>query len=266
VADVYADIVRARLLSLASSPRLFVLRILGDAVLVSVETAAPLVLVHSFGSIAGWTGAQVAMLIGLGRAGEGIAFVFGRAIDATTFAETVRLGRFDNVLTRPVSPLGWLLTSELEIRFLSRTVVAVGIVAWSAHAAGVAATPANVALLAGSVLAVAVLVLCILVVGAAFTFVTVEGSDIANLFANGGIGLVSYPLDVYSRALRFVFTFVVPIGLCVYVPVVVVLGRRGAGGAGAGLLPMVPVVLAVVIALTAIGWRAGLRRYQSTGS
>src|SRR5205085_1915462 len=124
----YTDIAGARIRSLIGSPALFVMRSLGDVVLVCVEAVVPVLLVSRFGSIAGWTAAQAAMLIGAGRGAEGLAFVFGRGIDPVVFSETVRLGRFDQVLTRPVSPLGWLLTSEIEMRFVFRAAAGAGIV------------------------------------------------------------------------------------------------------------------------------------------
>jgi ABC-2 type transport system permease protein len=266
VASVYWRLAAARIRAQASSRRLFAMRCFGDAVLILAEAVGPLVLVDRFGTIAGWTGAEVVMLVGIARAGEGFALVVGRGVEPTIFSETVRLGRFDQVLTRPVSPLGWLMTSELELRHAFRGIAGLGLVTWAAHRAGVAATPANIGMLAAACVACTLFVLCVLVLGAALTFRTVEGSDIANLASNGGIGLVSFPLDLYGGSLRFVFTFLLPIGLFVYVPVLVVLGREGPGVLGPGLLAVMPVAVAGMLALTAFGWHLGLRHYQSTGS
>jgi ABC-2 type transport system permease protein len=242
------------------------MRCLGDALLILVEALGPLILVNRFGSIAGWSGSDVVLLVGVARAGEGLALVVGRGVEPTIFSETVRLGRFDQVLTRPVSPLGWLLTTELELRHLFRGVAGIGLVIWAASRSDVALTASNVAVLAASCMACTLFVLCVLVLGAALTFRTVEGSDIANLAANGGVGLVSFPLDLYGGALRFVFTFLLPIGLFVYVPVLFVLGRDGPGVLGPGLLAAMPVGALAVVGVTSYAWRAGLRHYQSTGS
>lgn len=266
MASTYADLTRAKIASVAGARRLFLLRCVGDVALVAVETAAPFLLVSQFGSIAGWTAPQVAMLIGLARGGEAIALIFGRGVDPTVFSETVRLGRFDQVLTRPVSPLGWLLTTDVELRFVFRALAGVVVVALAAHAAHVAFNLANVALLCTALIAGAIIVLSILVMGAALTFLTIEGSEIANLFANGGLSLVSFPLDLYGAALRLTFTFVIPVGLAIYVPVVVVLGRQAPAGLGTALLPVLPVALAAFVGGAGLAWRAGLRRYQSTGS
>ena len=262
----YASIVGARLRSLVSSRFLFAARSAGDALLVFVEAVAPVLLIAQFGSLAGWNGAEVALLIGIGRAGEGLALSFARGVDPSFFSETVRLGRFDQVLIRPVSPLGWLLASEVEIRHVFRTVVGVAVVAWCVNAANVDLTVAKVLVIVMAIIAVATLVAAFLVMGGALTLRTVEGSEVANLFALGGLSLAAYPLDVYAGALRFVFTFVIPVGMCVYVPTLYVLDRDGPGVLGPNLLPAVPVVIVVLAALAGLSWRAGVRRYQSTGS
>ena len=112
----------------------------------------------------------------------------------------------------------------------------------------------------------AALVVAILIAGAALTFFTTEGSEVALLLADGGLGLVSFPLDLYGSVLRFVFTFVVPAGLCVYVPALVIVGRSGVGVARPSLLWALPVVLAGAWGAALLFWRTGMRRYQSTGS
>ena len=262
----YIGLMGARLRSLTGSPWLLAMRAAGDILIVSAEAAGPALLAYRFGSIAGWSAAQVVMLVGLGRAGEGLALVFGRGVDPTVFSETVRMGRFDQVLTRPISPLGWLLTTEVELRFLGRALAGAAIAAIAAGAAHVVFSPFNVGLLVLAVLSAAVIVLAILVMGCALTFVTIEGSDIANLFSNGGISLASYPLDLYGSALRFTFTFLIPVGLCIYLPVLTVLGRHGPAPLRPQLLFLLPVALAAFVGLAALAWRAGLRHYQSTGS
>ena len=266
MADVYRALAAAKMRSIAGSPRLLALRSAGDLLIVGMEALAAIVLVSRFGSIAGWSGAEVALLIGSARTGEALALVVGRGIDPSVFGDKVRTGQFDQILTRPVHPLPWLLASDVEIRFVFRALAGTAVVTWAAAEAGVAATPANVALLAVAAIASAVFVLATLVLGAAVTFRTVDGSDMANLLANGGIGVVAFPLDLYASPLRFAFTFVIPVGLCVYVPVVTVLGREGPGLLGPPLLAALPLVLGLFVGLAGLAWRAGVRHYESTGS
>jgi ABC-2 type transport system permease protein len=66
--------------------------------------------------------------------------------------------------------------------------------------------------------------------------------------------------------LRFVFVWVVPFALAVYVPALVLLGRAGPPGLPATLLWATPVATAAFAGLSAILWRLGLRHYVGTGS
>ena len=262
----YGAVVSARFRALSTARALFALRSIGDMLIVVVESVAPVILASHFGSIAGWSGPEAALLIGLGRCAEGIALASARGVDPAVFSETVRLGRFDQVLIRPMSAIGWLVTSEFELRFLFRTAVGLAVAAWCIVAVGVDLGPADVVILAGAVASTAILAISFLVMGAALTLRTVEGSDVANLLALGGMAMAGYPMELYSSALRFTFTFIIPTALCLYVPVITVLDRDGVGFIGPHLLPVVPVAALALIGLSSLAWRAGVRHYQSTGS
>ena len=263
---MYFSLARASARGLVDSRRLLVLRCIGELALVAAEAGAPLLLASRYGSVAGWSGAQACVLIGLARAGQGMAYTFGRGLEPTEFSQTLRTGRFDQVLVQPVSPLGWHLTNDIQLRFGFRVAGGIALAIAGASAAGVHWTVGRAAAALIAVVSSTALIVAILIAGAALTFFTTEGSEVALLLADGGLGLVSFPLDLYGSVLRFVFTFVIPAGLCVYVPALVIVGRHGAGSIGPRLLWVLPAVLAAVAGASLWFWRAGLRRYRSTGS
>lgn len=249
-----------------NSTALFVLRGVGEAGLVLAEVVAPAVLASRFGSVAGWSGAEVAILIGVARAGQGFAFLISRGVEPASFSQTVRLGRFDQVLLRPVSPLVWLMTSDVQLRYVLRGLTGLVVAIVAASIAKTAWTVSNMLLLLLALSSCVVLILAIHVLGAAITLFTTEGSEVTNLLADGGLGMASYPLDLYGSVLRFTFTFVIPVGLCVYVPVLTMLGRDGPGVLGPPILIALPFVLAAFTSFALLTWRLGLRHYRSTGS
>ena len=260
------DLAAASVKAVTTSRGLFILRSVGEIGLVMAEVMAPVVLAFRFGSIAGWSGAEVALLIGLSRSGQGFAYLLGRGLDPANFAQTVREGRFDQVLVRPVSPVVWMMTSDIQLRYLFRGLTGVGIVVVAGNRAGLPWTGPNIALLVLAATACGTMLLAINVLGASLTLITSEGSEITNLLGDGGLGLISFPLDLYGSPLRFVFTFVIPVGLCVYVPLLVVLGRDGPGFLGSGLLWALPGVLGGFVAASSLAWRLALTHYRSTGS
>ncbi|HEV8651180.1 MAG TPA: ABC-2 family transporter protein, partial [Actinomycetes bacterium] len=119
-AAVYRRLAAATLRGRVRHPAGFVLRTLGTGLVVITEIVGVVLVVEGFGSLAGWTAPEVVLLVGLGAAGQGLGLVFGDRLEPAFFSEVVRKGSFDQVLTRPTSPLGWMVASYVEVRFLGR--------------------------------------------------------------------------------------------------------------------------------------------------
>jgi ABC-2 type transport system permease protein len=261
-----ARLAGAALRSKVVRPGLLAARTLGSVALVVLEAIGIVVAVDHFGSVAGWGPGDVAFLVGVGEAAVGFAMLAGDTLEPPTFSLLVREGRLDPLLARPYPVLLSVVTSDVQVREVGRGVAGLGVVVWGAWQAGVDWTPGRVAITALSVGCCTAIVLAVLVLGASATLYTVEGSELVNAFTYGGAALSANPLDVYSSVLRFVFVWLVPFGLAVYVPALHVLDREGAPGAPASLLPVTPVATLAFAALAALAWRRGLRHYASTGS
>ena len=93
-----------------------------------------------------------------------------------------------------------------------------------------------------------------------------RAAELVNAFTYGGAALSANPLQIYGSVLRFVFLWVVPFGLAVYVPALHVLDREGPPGAPASLLAVTPLATVAFAAVAGLAWRRGLRHYASTGS
>jgi ABC-2 type transport system permease protein len=73
-------------------------------------------------------------------------------------------------------------------------------------------------------------------------------------------------MQIYGSALRFLFTWLVPLGLAIYVPALGVLGRPGPPGLPAWLAWLTAPVALAFVAVGGLAWRAGIRHYVGTGS
>lgn len=265
-AGVYLAAAAASVRVQAERPGVFVARTLTSGLMQLAEIAGFVLLIDRFAELAGWTGPEVGVLFGLGATAQGIAQGVGRQLDPGDFSELVRRGRFDQVLLRPVRPLAWLLASTFDLRYLGRGLTGVVILAWAADRAGVVWTAPNLGLAAGSVACCAGILLSVFVLGAALTLRTIEGTELLNVLTFGGVSLTSFPMEIYGPVLRFVFTWVLPFALAVYVPALVLLGRAGTPGLSRALLLVTPFATVALAAAAALGWRAGIRRYLGTGS
>ena len=160
--------------------------------------------------------------------------MFGDTLEADEVSKLVRRGTFDQILTRPASPLGWVVASYVDTRFFGRTLAGAATVVWAADRAGVAWTAGRAGLAVLAVACAAAIIFGVLLAAAGFTFVTVQGSEAVDVLIYGGQYLASYPMHIYGSALRFLFVWLVPIGLAIYVPALGVLDRQGPPGCRPG--------------------------------
>ena len=263
---VYLRLAAASVRSTARRPAYLAARTVAAALIVAIEVAGVVLMLDRFGSIGGWRPPEVLLLFGLAFTAQGLALVFGDTLEADKMSELVRRGTFDQVLTRPASPLGWVVASYVDTRFLGRMLAGAATVVWAADRAGVAWTPGRAALAALAVACAAAIIFGVLLAAAGFTFVTVQGSEAVNVLIYGGQYLASYPMQIYGSPLRFMFVWVVPIGLAIYVPALGVLGRQGPPGLPGWLAWLAAPVAGAFLALGGLAWRAGIRHYVGTGS
>ena len=257
---------RATLRSFATDRRMGVFQILGGALLVVSEATGALVLVDRFGSIGGWTASEVLLLFGLADAGLGLGMLVADPFEPPTFSQLLRDGRFDLVLTRPISPLVWVAANDIQVRFVGRIVAGSAVAVAALLTTDAPVTLATGALMLLAVVAMGITVAAILTIGAAITMYTIEGTEVLNAFTYGGATLAGWPLQIYSSVLRAVFVWAVPVGVSVYVPTLWIVGRDGVAGAQRWFLPLIPLLVAAFVAVAAGSWRLGLRRYAGAGA
>jgi ABC-2 type transport system permease protein len=107
----------------------------------------------------------------------------------------------------------------------------------------------------------AVVNFCLFLIYAGISFFTVEGLEFMNIFTDGGREFGRYPYAVYGdKVLRFL-TYVIPLALFQYYPLLYLLDIRTS--AFYMFLPLLSLLFALPSLLF---WRLGLRRYKSTGS
>jgi ABC-2 type transport system permease protein len=262
----YLRLMLASLRSNIQRPATLLARCLGTGLISLVEVIGAVLLLDRFGTIGGWRAPEVVLLIGLASCGQGLALAVGSRLEPDNISLLLRRGSFDQVLTRPVSPLGWVVSSYVDLRQVGRLLAGAGTVAWAGDRAGVAWTPAHLGVAALAIACCAVVVFAVLVAGAALTFYTVQGSEAVNVALFGGPYLSGYPMDIYGSATRIVFTWLLPFALAVYVPALRLLGRDGPPGLGPGRLWLTPLATAWVVGLASIAWRRAIHHYVGAGS
>ena len=184
---------------------------------------------------------------------------FARGFDR--FPTMLGNGTFDRVLLRPRSPVFQVLGQQMDFSRLGKLLQAVLMLAYAVPFSGVVWTPGKMALLGFMILGGMAAFSGLFMIYAAVSFFTTEGLEFMNIFTDGGREFGAYPFAIYGNEVLRLLTFVVPLAMFQYYPLLVLLGRTQQ--LAYALTPAA--CLAFWVPCYGL-WRIGLRHYKSTGS
>jgi ABC-2 type transport system permease protein len=127
-------------------------------------------------------------------------------------------------------------------------------------------SPAKIALLPLTVACGVLIYGGVSIIGATICFWTIQPPEVIQVFTSGGQYMSSYPLSIYTRWMRSVFLFVVPVAFANYPAALLLLGREDPNGLPAEAAWAAPLVALAFFAVSLAFWRVGVGKYQSTGS
>ena len=96
---------------------------------------------------------------------------------------------------------------------------------------------------------------------AGITFFTTQSLEIMNIFTDGTRDLAQYPLNIYQKWVQNFFTYILPIALVNYYPLLYLIGRTDNK-----LYMLLPIFTLIFIIPCYAVWKIGIRKYKSTGS
>ena len=237
---------------------------IGHFLVTGIEFATVWVLFDRFGSLRGWTLAEVGLFYGMIHTAFALSDAASRGFDL--FGIMVKNGDFDRVLLRPRSAALQVAGQEVTLRRVGRLAQGLIVLAWSAARLGVAWTPLRFLLVVATVVSAACLFFGILVLQSTAAFWTVETLEMFNCLTYGGVQTTQYPIAIYRTWFRKLFTYVVPLAAVSYFPGLAVLGKVDPLGTGRLFQSLAPIAGPAFLGVSLLAWRIGVRHYQSTGS
>lgn len=209
------------------------------------------------------TSYQLVFLYGLHSLSAGFYRVFGSEFH--NFDKYLVRGEFDTVLTRPAPALLVVSARSIDVEQSGMmlegailTMVAVEHLHLLArYGALTVAGEIAAAVVAGSLIWYA-----IVIVLAALGFWVTRTDDLATIFLYGPETAAGYPLSIYPRAVRVLFSAVLPVAFGGYLPARVILHK----GLGPDWLALSAGVAVVALTVATGFWRLGVRHYTSTGT
>ena len=212
-----------------------------------------------FSSVEGFTLPQVLLSFAVVLMAYSIAECFGRGFDVFTLM--IGNGEFDRVLVRPRREVFLVLATKMDFTRIGRLVQAVIVFFIAIPASEVIWTPDKIITLILMVSCSVLVFFGLFLVYAAVSFFTIEGIEVMNIFTDGVREFGSYPYSIYGRGILKFLTYIIPVALFQYYPLLYLIGENENR-----LYMFTPLIgLLFLIPCYAL-WRFGLRKYKSTGS
>lgn len=196
--------------------------------------------------------AVVTMAFSLGEMFGGGLAVFSRMLGN---------GEFDRALVRPRNLILQILMPNIDFTRLGLLVQAVIVLCYAIPISGVAWTWEKALTLYLMILSGGTLFFGLFLINAACSFFTMESLDFMNIFTYGANKFGRYPFSVYGNGVLKFLTFVIPLALFQYYPLLYLLDKER--NMFFMFLPMI--ALLFLIPCYAF-FRFGLSRYKSIGS
>lgn len=262
---LYFRLIGARIRAQMQYKVSFLINLVGFMLLTGLEFGVVAVLLMRFGTVAGWSLYEVALLYGLTSLALGLAEMIGRGFDAP-FEQMMVQGSFDSILIRPLGTLFQVFTSDFQLRRLGRSFQALAVLGYGLWNLPIVWSLANVVLLLCTIVAGTLIYLGLFVIGATVCFWTIKTPEVMNVLIFGGEELTGYPLSIYSYWMRTIFLAVVPLAFVNYPTALWLLERTDPHGLPAWLAWCSLLVALAFNGVALAFWRVGVSRYTSTGS
>ncbi|MEU4405762.1 ABC-2 family transporter protein [Streptosporangium sp. NPDC023963] len=246
----------------AQYPGPLIMMTLGSFAVNALDVAAIWVIFEHTGSLGGFVLAEVMFLYGTAGLSFALADMLFGNVDR--LSQHIRSGSFDTMLIRPASAFTQMAVDRFGVHRFGRLAQAAVVLAVALPQLGLSW---------GRAWMIPLMVACGLVIftsvfalGGAAQFLLTDAPEVANAFTYGGGTLTQYPLSVYGSELVKGVTFVVPLAFVNWQPALFVLDRDDPLGLPHWLRFASPLAAVLLAAVAALAWRAGIRRYRSTGS
>lgn len=228
------------------------------------EVCGILIILTRFRPLEAWSVQEVTTIYSLNLLSFALAGFFVR--DAMIDLERmIATGELDNYLTAPLSPLFHLSVKHFDYYYFAHICVGSVVFFWSISSMELHIDAVWIAYLIASLILGVLVQGSIMIIFGCTSFWFGKSRSLHNAVVYGVRRLVNFPIDIYAPVVQVMLTIGIPYALVGYVPATVLFGKTPDGGALYALLLVVGVT-AILCAGAGMIWRAGLRRYDGSGS
>ncbi|MCK8059335.1 MULTISPECIES: ABC transporter permease [unclassified Fusibacter] len=262
---LYIKLAGAKIASQMQYPLSFFMSAWGSFLASFIDVIGLYIIFERFSMIDGWKLPEICLLYGLLHMSFSVVEAVARGFDM--FGNLIRTGQLDRFLVRPRSIILQVLGSEFKAANIGRFLQGAIPFAYAVTSLGIVKL-GQWGLLSMGILNAMIVYFALLLVQATFSFWAVESLEVMNAFTYGGLQMGQFPLSIYEKWFATFFTYIVPIAMTVYFPVLLVLNKVGDSYFGvAKPLAMVSTPFCILFLIgSLLFFRFGLSQYKSTGS
>jgi len=212
-----------------------------------------------FNSVYGFAFSEVLLCFSVVLMAFSITECFVRGFDV--FPRLIKSGDLDRILVRPRNEIFQVLTSNIDFSRFGRLFQAVLMLVYAIPASGVVWTFEKAAAVIFMLIGGIAVFSALFVLYAGISFFTIEGLEFMNIFTDGSREFGKYPLSIYGEGILRFFTFIIPIALFQYYPLLYIIGKSD--NPTYIFLPLLGFIFIIPCYLF---FKFGVRKYKSTGS
>lgn len=245
-------------------PASFVMQTLAQLVMEGGEFLAVILIVDRFESLNQWTAGDLYFFFGVMAVTFYLTECFGRGVTGA-FPGMVRSGQLDTLLLRPRGILTQVLCSAMDPRRITCIAVGVAALVIGSRMSQVHWTLFKALALAEAILLGGLMLLGLFLIEAVLCIHSVKSVELVNALTYGGRSACQYPIDIFPRPLRALFTMIAPFALTLHVPAAYILEKPLYGWPAFAAF-LCPLAGAAVFLIMYFVFQRAMRYYRSTGS
>lgn len=217
-----------------------------------------LCLFDNFSNIKGFTLYEVLLTFSIIQFGFAFCETFFRGMDV--FDELIISGNFDKLLLRPRNIMFQVFTEEMSLVRIARLLQALIILIIALVKINIDWDIYKIITVIFMLISSILIFLGIFILAASYCFLTVKGLEVRNVFTDGGKHMAQYPIGIFKKGFKFIFTFIIPYGFVNYYPLLYILGKNNNK-----LFMFSPLITVLYLIPCIIVFYKGIKKYSSTG-
>ena len=212
-------------------------------------------------SIDGFSIYQMGFLFGITNLALGIDHLLSDRLWTVSYYE-VKTGKMDHFFLRPLPVLFQVIASEIQLEALGELIVGIALTCLCSSQLNIVVSFSSILLLVVGIICAAIIITSFKVFVAALAFIFKRSGPLLQVIYN--ISTYSkYPLPIFPKVIQYILLFVIPLGLCLYIP----FDNMFNPTYNPYLLILAIIGFTAVFSIIALSfWKFCAKRYESTGT